>query len=135
MFNKNLVLSYWCKDKDMKESLESYLFVMEALCTASMVLPAISASTGFFKTMHNISLPFSNLTNEEGQEMRSIYSMKPCQAGIQSALATLIKTYFNIAEQHYRVNPTTVLSAISLAGFEAIEQSMKDLCNVHKKAC
>lgn len=127
MDHRSLILSWCCKDKDRKDSLLAYLYVMKALSTASMVLPAISASTGFFKDMHNISLPFSPLLNEDGQEMRGLYSMKPCQTGVQSLLATIIKTSFNIVEQYYRINSLTLLSAISLESFESLEQTVRDL--------
>ena len=126
MRSRDLILNFWCRDKDTKETLEACLYVMKALSTTTMVLPAITASTGFFKDMHNISLPFSSLLNEDGQEIRSIYSMKPCQTGIQSAYATLIKTSFNIIEQYYRVNPMTVMTALALAGFESFDQMLKD---------
>jgi hypothetical protein len=114
--------SYLSTDLDLKESFDSYLDLMESFCTAAIVVPAMLASTGFSKEMHNLSLPFSGMNDEVHQALPSLYAMKQYQAGANSALINLIKTSCNLAEQYWRMSPITALSAYNLALLQSLRE-------------
>ena len=106
---------------------------MESLHTAAIVLPAISASTGFFRSIHDISLPLSSNLEDSGKKLTQISMMKPYQNGVQSVMATLIKTSFSIVEQYYRINPLTIYSAVSLAGIQSFNKFINEETGKHSK--
>jgi len=137
MYNKDLFFKLFIKDRDIKESLQSYIYIMQSICTAAIALPALSASTGIFREVHDISLPFSTGTEDTKKGMTSLYSMKPYQNIMQNTVASLIKTSFGILEQHYRVSPLTLCSAAALSGLHSFDRMMdegiKNHANLSKK--